>query len=116
MPALPSLSATHAARFLDIATKAGFRVVLKDTVGVVAITKDFAPGDKAAFIDCDATASHVLDELPARGGSRWGTDGGSVGGHYAITHGMYCLNQSGVALRFTKALGKLLGSGQGGAE
>jgi hypothetical protein len=70
----------------------------------VTIIRDFAPGDKSAFCECDATAWGLLASLPGRGGSTWGTDGGSVGGHVALTHGRYTLNRSCVGKRVADAL------------
>jgi hypothetical protein len=73
----------------------------------VSIVRHFAPGDHAAFCDCDASAYGLLASLPGRGGSIWGTDGGSVGGHVALTHGRYELKRSCVAKRVAAALALL---------
>jgi len=74
---------------------------------VVRITKTFTPGDKDAFTACDMMASSVLAFAPLKGGSVWGTDGGSVGGHAGLTNGEFVLNKSGDGKRFISALKKL---------
>ena len=93
--------------FLNAAKADGFTPVIK-TSSVVAITKSFTPGDKDAFTDCDMTAPSLLDQLGARGGSVWGTDGGSVGGAIALNNGRFTLSVSGVPKRVTDALQKIL--------
>lgn len=102
-----SASASTASAFLASAQAEGFTVTVKNP-SVVAVTKHFTPGDKDAFTSCDMMAPGVLDKLGAKGGSMWGTDGGSVGGAVALQNGRFTLNVSGVPKRITKALSKLL--------
>lgn len=98
---------TAAASFLAAARKHGFAVSIRD--GIVSISKSFAPGDKAAFCECDCIGPMVLDLVPLKGGSVWGTDGGSVGGYSAVANGRYTLNKSGrTGLRFVAALAAAL--------
>lgn len=73
---------------------------------VVTIEKHFTPGDRAAFCAADSEGYSLLAMLPARGGSTWGTDGGSIGGHVALTNGHYTLNVSGVGARVAAALAR----------
>lgn len=92
-----------AALFLHAASTHGFSVAIKSD-SVVSISKAFAPGDLAAFSACDCYGTLLLDMVPLKGGSVWGTDGGSVGGHAAVKSGRYTLNKSGSGKRFVKAL------------
>lgn len=73
----------------------------------VTIEKRFAAGDKAAYSDCDMDAYSILALAPLKGGSIWGTDGGSIGGMTGLNGGYYRLNKSGSGSRFLKALAKL---------
>jgi hypothetical protein len=50
---------------------------------------------------------HILTTLPHRGGSMWGTDGGSVGGYVALTNGHFEMNLSGVSKVAIRELGKI---------
>lgn len=77
------------------------------SASVVRISKEFTPGDGYAFADCDMVAGDILALAPLKGGSVWGTDGGSVGGHVGLTHGRYELKKSGTGARFLAALNKL---------
>jgi hypothetical protein len=72
---------------------------------VVTVEKYFTPGDKAAYISCDSESYELLSLVPLKGGSIWGTDGGSVGGYVGLQGGYYRLNKSGTGARFLKALG-----------
>jgi len=74
---------------------------------VIRIERRIAIGDKAAFCDCDMSASDILSLVPMKGGSVWGTDGGSIGGHAALMSGRFVMNKSGEsAKRFMTALRK----------
>jgi hypothetical protein len=55
-------------------------------------------------------AHDILDMAPLKGGSVWGTDGGSIGGHVGMKNGQYVLNKSGTGKRFTAAVQKLIGA------
>lgn len=85
--------------FVTRANAAGFIVRVGDSKSVVSLDRPFAPGDKQAFFEADDRAPGLLNALGARGGSMWGTTGASVGGHSALTRGLYTLNQSGDNLR-----------------
>ena len=97
----------QAQAFLAAAQKHGFRVSC--TRSVVSISREFTPGDHNAFNECDMFAGSVLAEAPLKGGSVWGTDGGSIGGHVAIQSGFFNMKKSGTGVRFTTALAKLVG-------
>lgn len=75
---------------------------------VVRVVRRFAPGDTQAFCECDMMAGSVLDVIPQRGGSQWGTDGGSIGGHVAIQNGHFQMSASGCSKRVLKELAKLI--------
>jgi len=94
-------------KFLGLALRHGF-VVDASRPSVLRISKRFAPGDSQAFDDADMMAYGILDEAPLRGGSVWGTDGGSIGGMSGMRNGQYVLNKSGNAASFMKALKKTL--------
>ena len=107
--AVKKTTADHAKDFLAECRASGWRV---DVAGqTVSIEKHFAPGDRAAFCECDAVAYGLLSSLPGRGGSVWGTDGGSVGGHVGMVGGYYRLNRSSVGKRVADsiALNRLFG-------
>lgn len=98
----------QAQAFLAKAQQHGFTVQCKGQT-VVTIHKTFAPGDLHAFAEADMDAYTVLSYAPLKGGSVWGTDGGSVGGSVGLKNGHYTLNKSGDnGVRFTAALRKLL--------
>lgn len=93
---------TEVAAFVAACTNHGFDYEVSN--GIVRISKSFKPGDLNAFVDCDAVASHILDLAPLRGGSVWGTDSGSVGGHVAVKSGFFRMNKSGSGARFLAVL------------
>lgn len=90
--------------FIEACQKHGFSFEVGRSI--VRIKRDFEPGDIEAFIECDMFAGSVLSLAPLRGGSIWGTDGNSVGGHVAIKRGQFVMNKSGEGSRFLKALAK----------
>jgi hypothetical protein len=93
--------------FLDACTAEGFACTVRGNI--VTITKRFTPGDIDAFVECDCIGPLLLNCVPLKGGSVWGTDGGSVGGVSAVARGRYTLNKSGyTGKRFTNALVKLI--------
>lgn len=104
----PNKTQTEVAAFIAACNKHGFDYEVAN--GVVRISKRFTRGDLAAFSDCDMTASCVLDLAPLRGGSVWGTDGGSVGGHAALQSGFFRMNKSGSGARFLAALAATKGN------
>jgi hypothetical protein len=56
------------------------------------------------------TIISVLDLAPLKGGSVWGTDGGSIGGAVALQNGQFVMNKSGSGgVRFMRELRKQLG-------
>lgn len=102
-----SATSLQVAFFVDSCKKVGFTpVVASDSV--VRVVKNFAPGDMDAFNFCDSVAYGLLGLAPLKGGSIWGTDGGSVGGHVAVKNGQYVLNKSGTGKRFMAELKKVL--------
>jgi hypothetical protein len=104
-----SQAMTKAKEFAATAAANGFGWAVRGSV--VTITKTFSPGDKQAFVEADMMAGSVLDKAPLKGGSVWGTDGGSVGGHVALRDGVFVLNKSGEGTRFINALKQLQGLG-----
>lgn len=92
--------------FIAACQSAGFSIhAIGDSV--VRITKSFTPGDASEFAACDSAAPSLLSMVPLKGGSIWGTDGGSVGGHSGLTRGRYELAKSGqTGKRFVQALRK----------
>lgn len=99
-------SASEIAREFYSAAKAGnWKIEARDTI--VTITRHFAPGDNAEFVSCDGDYYGVLSTLRARGGSMWGTDSASVGGHVALRTGTFRMNVSGVGKRVVSEILKL---------
>lgn len=95
-----------AREFVAACEREGFAFEAHDKI--VSVAKRFTPGDNDAFAACDMVAPSLLNMLNARGGSRWGTDGGSVGGYSALKRGTFVLNQSGVPKRVVTALRHML--------
>lgn len=83
-----------AKEFVSLVKKYGWNIILKSN-SVIAIHKTFTPGDKVAFSNADMEAYGLLGMLPLKGGSVWGTDGGSIGGQVGLNGGYYTLNKSG---------------------
>lgn len=104
----PNKTQAEVAAFIAACNQHGFNYEVSNNV--VRISKRFTPGDLAAFSDCDMIASRVLDLAPLRGGSVWGTDGGSVGGHVAVKNGHFVMNKSGSGARFLAALAAAKGN------
>lgn len=99
-----------AASFLAAVREYGFTVTVRGTV--VTISKTFTPGDLDGFTGCDCYGPGLLDMVPLKGGSVWGTDGGSIGGAAAVKSGRYSLNKSGEGgKRFVTALCALMARG-----
>lgn len=96
----------QAQEFVEACRRYGFSWEVA-SLSVVRISKRFTPGDKDAFTHCDMFACDVLSKAPLRGGSIWGTDGGSVGGYSGLTKGHFEMNKSGAGSRFMNALKKL---------
>lgn len=94
----------QAQSFISAAQEYGFDVLVRGSI--ITLSKRFTPNDKSAFADCDMTYSIVFGHVPARGGSEWGTDGGSVGGAIGLQKGEFVMNKSGVNKTFLKALQK----------
>jgi hypothetical protein len=99
-------SACVAQEFVDACRNNDWKIDLN--CGIVQIRKQFAPGDSSAYAECDGQAFHLLAMVPLRGGSVWGTDGGSVGGAVGLRNGFYELKKSGSGSRFIKAVAKIL--------
>lgn len=95
----------QARMFLDACKPYGFAIHTNDHV--VRIVRHFRPGDLDAFASLDCVAGGVLSLAPLRGGSVWGTDGGSVGGAVAVRNGRFEMSKSGTGIRFIRALRSL---------
>lgn len=92
-------------RFLNAVNAKGFKID-RITDSVITIIQNFTPGDSDAFADADMNAYSILSLAPLKGGSIWGTDGGSIGGAIGLEQGYYRLNKSGTGARFIAALRK----------
>jgi hypothetical protein len=87
-------SAKELAReFHDACVSRGWRYSASGDI--VTIRKSFTPGDREAYVECDMSAYDILSIAPLKGGSVWGTDGGSIGGMVGLNGGYYTLNKSG---------------------
>lgn len=99
-----------AAAFASKCNHHGWKWTIKgDTC--VEVSTTFAPGDNDAYTMADSIGYELLALAPLKGGSIWGTDGGSVGGFVGLKGGYYRLNKSGSgAKRFLAELKKFKGS------
>jgi hypothetical protein len=102
-----SASKVAARAWLDRARDKGFCVEVRAGGSVVSITRTFAAGAVDKFTDAEFDAHVLVQDVPASGGSVWGSDG--VGAHVAITQGVYKRYISGVKKQFSAALAKELG-------
>lgn len=83
----------------------GFSYSVSGTI--LRVSKHFQAGDLDAFTKCDMDAPFLLGIVPMTSpGSIWGTDGGSVGGHVAVTSGSFVMNKSGCSKRILAILKK----------
>lgn len=98
-----------AAKFAAKAEEYGFGWSVQGSSfqGVVKVWKKFPIGSSSGFADAEMGASILFDYVPLKGGSVWGTDGGSIGGMVAIQNGIFKLNKSGSGKLFIAALSKL---------
>ncbi len=71
---------------------------------VLTLTKDFAPGDKAAYCKAESDVGIIYTVRQTEPGSTWGTDSGSIGGHVGIEQGRMILHRSGCSKRWLKEL------------
>lgn len=94
--------------FVDACKQHGFQwQVVSDSL--VRISKRFPAGDKNEFSNADMVAGGILALAPLKGGSVWGTDGGSVGGMSGLNKGEYVLNKSGESGKRFLQLLKIMG-------
>lgn len=97
---------TPAENFVAKCNEYGFTFEVGNTI--VSVSRTFPKGNLDEFVHCDMWGPHLLGMLKmTQPGSVWGTDGGSVGGHVAVTNGRYTLNKSGIGKRIIKELSKL---------
>ena len=73
---------------------------------VLTLTKTFTPGSNEGYAEAESACS-LIYSAPGKGGSVWGTDGGSIGGMEAMRTGLMRMNKTGVPKRFLKELSKL---------
>jgi hypothetical protein len=85
----------------------GFSVEVRAGGSIVSITRTFDAGSVDKFGDVEFDAHELMQDVPASGGSVWGSDG--VGAYVAIKQGVYVRHISGVKKRFSTALAKELG-------
>ena len=105
--------AEEAKKFLDELKRLGWTLDRCEP-GLVEIYKTFTPNDREAFSRCDSEGYALMDLVPLRGGSIWGTDGGSVGGAVGLKEGWYRLKKSGyTGVKFIKAVNALKDTSHG---
>lgn len=102
-----SKSAILAQGFLNKAKELGFTVVVRSP-SVVSISKAIIPNNSDSFMDAEIGSSILLSMAPLKGGSIWGSDGGSIGGAIAMKNGFFEMKKSGEGSNFMKALKKLV--------
>lgn len=92
-----------AQKFKAKCSELGFEYNANGTV--LSVMKKFEKGNLDQFVECDMNGPYLLSLIKTTSpGSIWGTDGGSVGGHVAVTNGSYILNKSGCSKRLLKLL------------
>ena len=99
-----SLVNTQVAEFIAACKEYGFVFEARGTI--VTIRRNFIPST-ATYGQTEMASSIVLGYVPAKGGSTWGSDGGSIGGAMAMQTGRFVMNVSGVSKRFINALKKI---------
>ena len=92
--------------FIESTKRAGFTID-RASGCVVTISKRIVPNDADSFRDADMSCP-IYDLPQTSPGSTWGTDGGSMGGHSAMIHGVYRMNRSGVSRRIVSALSTMI--------
>lgn len=100
------MNQTPAQAMYQAARELGVGIGIRGTC--VTIVTRFPVGDKKRFCELDMLASNVLDAMPARGGSTWGTDGGSIGGAVALQDGIFRMNRTGYGKRHLAELAKMI--------
>lgn len=102
-----STTTTHES-FLAACKSGGVQIDRLDPkAGFISLAKRFTPGDNAAYAEAESATSVVYD-VPARGGSTWGTTGDGIGGMVAVNNGRMVINRTGCSKRFLAALAKLV--------
>jgi hypothetical protein len=82
------------------AHKLGLSVSAHD--GIVTVAGKFTPGDRAAYVEMENNANHILSMFrQTRPGSIWGNDSGSVGGAIGLKDGSLVLHKSGCERRLS---------------
>lgn len=94
--------------FVEKCNEYGWQIDVRSS-SVVGVCKKFTPGSNEEFTRCESEANYLLSLLPLKGGSIWGTDGGSIGGYSGLIRGFFELKKSGNnGKRLTQALRKLI--------
>lgn len=96
-----------AEKFVRTAREFNFRYEVRRSV--VTVWRPITIGCGEDFARAETEASILLyDICPHKGGSVWGTDGGSIGGAVAMQTGNFKMNKSGTGgVAFAKAVEKL---------
>jgi hypothetical protein len=74
---------------------------------ILTLSKLFTPGSKEGYTAAETDVS-LIYEAPGKGGSIWGSDGGSMGGAIGLQQGRMHLNKSGVPKRWLDKLVKAI--------
>lgn len=102
MARILSQSMENALSFREACQNHGFHIRIVSPT-IIEISTRFPAGFHPRFNRAETYSTVCLDMLPARGGSRWGSDG-----VFALESGNFRLCQSGVNKRFVGALTKIL--------
>lgn len=107
MPTLDKLNTLSPEAFAARCARLGITIEdPRDTV--LTLSKKFTPGDAHDYACIEGEVSCVILEAPARGGSVWGTDSGSVGWALGLRAGCMRLHASGIQKRWLARLAKLI--------
>ena len=97
-----------ATKFVSLCREYGWTWEARRGSTIVTIKKRFPAGSNEQFAIADSEAYSLMEYVPLKGGSTWGTDGGSIGGYTGLMSGCYTLNKSGESgKRFIEALSRI---------
>jgi len=97
--------------FIELLAKDTVTIERLDVMsGRISLFKRFTPGSVSEYTSAESDVGAIY-EVPAAGGSTWGTDGGSIGGMVGIKEGYMRLTRTGCQKRWLRKLEKLVAAG-----
>lgn len=96
-----------AQEFVDKCKELGWTFKAKSSV--ISIYKTIPINSNSEFSKAENESGSLLDIVKmTKNGSVWGTDGASIGGHYAMTSGNFSMNKSGCSAHILNAINKII--------